>query len=105
MEIGQILKQIREQKGLSLRELSEMCGLSASFIGQVERDETSPSMRSLMSIAQSLGIKLTDLFSSLEQSDDIVSPVVTPDKRRKIENVFPGVEMYVLSKDNDRFGL
>lgn len=99
MEIGELFKQIREQKGLSLRELSEKSGLSASFIGQVERNETSPSMRSVMSMAQALGIKLTELFSTIEEAE--ASPVITSTNRRKLDKVFPGVEMYILSPNND----
>ncbi|MBS7527677.1 cupin domain-containing protein [Fusibacter paucivorans] len=104
MDIGNQLKQNREQKGLSLREVGEISGLSASFIGQVERNETSPSMRSLKSITDALGVKLADLLISMEPQQETPSHVVSINKRRKVENLFPGVEMYYLTpKDKKDF--
>lgn len=100
MEIGKIIKRHRELRNLSLRDLGEKAGLSPSFIGQVEREDVSPSMRSLKNITDALGIKLTELFTAIDESDfQESSPHVTPDRRRIIVDVFPGVEMYVLSPE------
>lgn len=101
MNIGTLIKQVRENKGLSLRDVSERCGLSASFIGQIERDETSPSMRSIKSITDALGIKLTELFKNIENQEN-PSPLVVLHNRRKIENLFLGVEMYLISPSENR---
>ena len=101
MDIGDLLKKARETKGLSLREVSEKSGLSASFIGQVERNETSPSMRSLRSLTDALGVRLTELVNCLEESKD-TSPHTTLERRRQIENIFKGVDVYVLSPEGDR---
>lgn len=54
---------MREARRLSLRTLAERVGLSASFLSQVERDETSPSIASLEKIAQALGVDLASLFA------------------------------------------
>lgn len=97
MNIGDQLKQTRERKGLSLREVGEKAGLSASFIGQVERDETSPSMRSIKNITDALGVKLADLLNSVESQQEDSSHLVALDNRRKVENLFPGLEMYYLT--------
>lgn len=102
MKIGDVLRHIREARGLSLRELSQKSGLSASFIGQIERDETSPSVRSLKALTDALGIKLVDLFNGIEQNGSASSPVVTPDKRRRIEYPGYGVQMYLLTPDTNR---
>lgn len=100
MKIGDALRQIREARGLSLRELSQKSGLSASFIGQIERDETSPSVRSLKALTDALGIKMADLFDGIEQKAS--SPVVTPDKRRRIDYPGYGVQMYLLTPDTNQ---
>jgi transcriptional regulator with XRE-family HTH domain len=91
---------VRESRGLSLREVGERAGLSPSFVGQVERNETSPSMRSLKSITDALGVRLTDLLKDLEEIKESDLNLTTPEMRRRLDNVFSGVEMYVLSPDN-----
>src|SRR5699024_432759 len=81
-------------------EVGERSKISPSFIGQIERNETSPSMKSIMSITEALGMRLTDLLSEIEEFEyDQSSEVITPEKRKRIDNVFSGVEMYVLSSD------
>ena len=102
MDIGDLLREAREAKNWSLRDAAERSGLSLSFIGAVERNETSPSMRSLKNLTDALGVHLTDLFKNLEQAPDTItikSPLVTPEMRQRLDNVFPGVAMYVLSHE------
>lgn len=98
MDIGDLFKKAREERGLSLREVSEKSGLSASFIGQIERNETSPSMRSVKSLTDALGVRLNDLLVSLDQIER--SPHITPDRRRKMENIFNGIDYYLLTPDD-----
>ena len=47
--IGKIIKQQRAIVGLTLRQLSEMSGVSSSYIGHIERDERFPSGSTLRS--------------------------------------------------------
>lgn len=62
MTLGAQLKSAREKKGYTLKQLSEISGLSIGFISQVERGQTDPSLSSLKSLANSLDVKLRDLF-------------------------------------------
>jgi transcriptional regulator with XRE-family HTH domain len=80
MEIGEKIKQRRKELGLSLRELAEKVELTASFLSQVERDQTSPSIDSLRKISQALDVPV--FFFLLEQ--DGPSPVVRRNQRRQI---------------------
>lgn len=102
MDIGTFLKETREGKKWTLRDAADHSGLSPSFIGAVERNETSPSMRSLKSLTDALGIRLTDAVKYLEQEEETHrSLLVPPEMRRRINHVFPGVEMYVLSPETN----
>jgi transcriptional regulator with XRE-family HTH domain len=65
-KLGAQLRQIRQQRGMSIRTLAARSGFSPSFISQVEADQVSPSIASLEKIAGQLGISLGHLFSSLE---------------------------------------
>ena len=54
MEIGNRIKEVRMQKGLTQEELANRAELTKGFISQVERDLTSPSIATLQDILQCL---------------------------------------------------
>jgi transcriptional regulator with XRE-family HTH domain len=56
MELGNRLRARRQELGLSLRELAERVGLTASFLSQIERDLASPSIESLRKISDALEV-------------------------------------------------
>ncbi len=62
INVGYKFKQIRENAGLTLKQVSAMSGLSVSFISQIERGVVDPSWSSLKKISAALNIKLKDLF-------------------------------------------
>jgi transcriptional regulator with XRE-family HTH domain len=59
---GRNIRAARKTTGLSQFQLAERSGLSADFIGKVERGTTSPSLESLKAIADALRLPLRDLF-------------------------------------------
>jgi len=74
--IGQQIKQLRLEKGLTLQELGEKVGLTASHISQIENAKSSPSLATLKLISRELGCRLIDFFAD-ELVDD---PVITSEK-------------------------
>ncbi|MEW5719924.1 MAG: helix-turn-helix transcriptional regulator, partial [Chloroflexota bacterium] len=56
--MGNRVKERRTEIGLSLRELADKADLTASFISQVERNQTKPSIDSLRRIAEALGVSI-----------------------------------------------
>jgi len=60
--LGMRLKSLRLARRLSLRELAEMTGTSASFISQLERGLTGASTASLNQMASALGVSVAMLF-------------------------------------------
>jgi transcriptional regulator with XRE-family HTH domain len=60
--LGPRLRALREAAGLSLRDLSERCGVSAPMLSQVEREETSPTLAVAERIAGGLGLRLSQLL-------------------------------------------
>lgn len=61
--LGRLLKQRRVMVPLTLRELSNMSGVSASHIGRIERGERFPSAHVLRKIARPLGSEEDELFT------------------------------------------
>ncbi|AHY47735.1 Helix-turn-helix domain [Rubrobacter radiotolerans] len=66
--IGAKVRELRTEKGLSLRTLAARTGFSPSLISQIEAEAVSPSIASLGRIAQELGVTLGQFFSSIESS-------------------------------------
>ncbi len=63
MEIGKRINNRRKELGLSLRELGDLAGVTASFLSQIENDQVSPSLNSLQSIATALKIPIFYLLN------------------------------------------
>ena len=63
MELGQKIKQFREETGLSLNGLAEKSGISKSYLSQLENGTSKqPSAAILLKIASALGITIADLL-------------------------------------------
>ncbi|KIN74156.1 cupin domain-containing protein [Sulfitobacter guttiformis] len=69
MDIGQRLKQIRTERGLSQRELATRAGLTNGTISLIETDKTSPSVASLKSLLDAIPISMAEFFGSIEEQD------------------------------------
>lgn len=57
---------VRSKKGISLRRLEELTGISKSEINLIEREDNkrSPTLDQLEKIAIALDVRITDLFDS-----------------------------------------
>lgn len=63
VDVGNRLRQLREARGVSMRTLATMSGLSANALSMIERGRTSPSVGTLYRLADALGVPVTDFFS------------------------------------------
>lgn len=54
-ELGRRLRECRAQKGMTLKQLDEASGFSATHISEIERGKTSPTIGALLRIAGALG--------------------------------------------------
>ena len=66
--IGERIKSFRIGHGMTLAELGEKANLSTSYLSQIERDKTSPSLSTLETIARSLNIGLRSLFETDDEA-------------------------------------
>lgn len=73
MEIGEKIKRLRLQRGLTQEELAARTELSKGFISQLERDITSPSIATLMDILEALGTDIAAFFNET-QNEKVVYP-------------------------------
>lgn len=60
--VGHKLRTVREERGLSQRELAQRAGVSTNAISLIERDENSPSVSTLQSLATALNVRMSYFF-------------------------------------------
>ena len=77
-----ILKELRQQRGWSLDKTAEKTGVSKAMLGQIERQESSPTITTLWKIASGFD---TTFSSFLEDAtDNLHEPVFRPSKVKDI---------------------
>jgi transcriptional regulator with XRE-family HTH domain len=91
VDIGQRLRTIREERGLSQRELANLAGLTNGTISLIEKNKTSPSVASLKSLLDAIPISMAEFFATLESQE---SPKVFYRKHEFVE-VSPSSERHV----------
>ncbi|MFC9919737.1 helix-turn-helix domain-containing protein [Agromyces binzhouensis] len=64
--IGAKLRSTRIAQGLTLAQVAEATGLSKGFLSRLERDETSPSVATLVQLCQVLSLPVGALFAEPE---------------------------------------
>ena len=62
LQLGPRIRALRQARGFTLRELAERAGVTESFLSQVEREVTSPSIASVQRIAGALDLAIAELF-------------------------------------------
>jgi transcriptional regulator with XRE-family HTH domain len=60
--VARNLRVLRKQKGLSQEELAFRAGINRNYVGQIEREEKSPTVDMIEKLAGALQIAALDLF-------------------------------------------
>ena len=90
MDLGNIIKNIRKQKGQTQGEFALLCGITQTYLSQIENNLKEPNLSTLKSISKSLNIPLPILFFLSMTEDD-----VQPNKRKAFQIVSPSVKSLV----------
>ena len=64
VRIGSRLRAARKAHGYTLDQLASASGLTKGFLSRVERDETSPSVASLLTLCEVMSVEVGSLFSA-----------------------------------------
>lgn len=70
--IGARIRAMRTEQKLTLAELAERCSLSTSYLSQVERDKTTPSLPTLTAIAGALNVHPRTFFEVASETAYVV---------------------------------
>ncbi|MFP4629459.1 MAG: helix-turn-helix domain-containing protein [Desulfohalobiaceae bacterium] len=70
LALGDRIRQMREHQGLSLQELSERTGLAKGLLSQIEKEQVSPPISTLLKIAASLETDISLLFQEEQEAPE-----------------------------------
>lgn len=63
--IGQKIRIVREERGISLTELARFAGISVSYLSEIERDVVKPGVETLKALAENLNVTIPQLMGSM----------------------------------------
>ena len=69
--VGEIVKQARKERHLTLERLAERCGVSKSMLSQIERGQVNPTFAVVWNLTQALGLDL-NLIGEQSLSNDVI---------------------------------
>ena len=96
LHLGKKIQSIRLERGLSVRKVAGLAGITPSMLSQIENDQVNPSINTLRTVAQVLETPLYALF----QEDPTPDPVVHPEQRHVIGTKdAPDVRYELLTRD------
>ena len=104
MDIGKQVLRIRKEKGLTIKDVSMMSGVTPSLISQIEHNKANPSLATLLSLANSFNINVIDFFKD-DDANNGDSPVIRSSERRLVKTGVKA-EYYLLTSkifDNIEF--
>lgn len=64
-QIGQLLKDLREDRGWSLRDLGMTVGMNKTYLGDIELGKRNPTVNSLEKIVARYGLTLKEFFEKM----------------------------------------
>lgn len=62
--VGQRIREIRVKKHLSQEQVALRAEITTAYLGQIERGEKNPTVKSVEQISCALGMSLSELFSN-----------------------------------------
>jgi transcriptional regulator with XRE-family HTH domain len=97
--LGEALKRVRLEKGLSLTAVAKATGISTSFLSVVENGRSDITMGRLIHLLRFYAVRLSDLFPEGPSNGRVV---VAPDERRHLDIKAQGIDVYLLAPDTNR---
>ena len=111
MTVGENIRRIRKEKGLTQKKLGELCGINEVQIRRYELGgkNSNPKKETLEKIANALGVQLYDLISNLYSADtprevSIEHPIAFPGLEKKLLEIGYSIGYgcdYVETDDDD----
>lgn len=99
--MGARIRALRKEANMTLAQLSDASGLSVSYLSQIERDISHPSIRALSDIAKVLNVSMAWLFQAPDPGRSAESRHIVRWHERGVMHLTAGIREEVLSTDID----
>lgn len=76
--IGERIRELREQQGLTQDQLAARAGMSKGFLSDLENNKRNASAEYALRLAQALGASIDYLLRGVEASEPVKPPVIIP---------------------------
>lgn len=96
-QIGEDIRALRRSRGLTLQSLSAAIGRSVGWLSQIERGQTTPSVRDLGLLAERLGISINFFFRSAGRDESELGLIQRHADRAAIGSMESGLSEELLS--------
>jgi transcriptional regulator with XRE-family HTH domain len=83
IDVGGRLRELRQERGMSMRSLGRASGLSTNALSMIERAKTSPSVSTLYKLAEALEVPITAFFRVEPERKPVV--LCRASERSKVE--------------------
>ncbi len=93
--VGKRLKDLRTERGYSLRILAERSGLNINTLSLIENGKSSPSVSTLQQLSQALDVPIAAFF----ESEPVVKEIVFTKAEHRPTQTFGSTKMQNLAKD------
>jgi transcriptional regulator with XRE-family HTH domain len=90
MNLGNKIKDLRKQKGQTQGQFALSCGITQTYLSQIENNLKEPNLSTIKNISENLSVPLPILFFLSMTDDD-----VQPNKREAFQIVSPSVKSLV----------
>jgi transcriptional regulator with XRE-family HTH domain len=101
-QFGDRIREVRERKALTLKEVAKKAGVSESLVSQIERNRISPAIDTLLALADALEIDFDYLFAGLRRERPV--KIVRKDGR-PVSQIKRGVRYEHLAQVDEQGGI
>jgi len=78
-EIGDVLRDLRQQKGFTLRQVASRAKVALGYLSEIERGQKEASSEILSSVAAALDVPISQIMHLVAERFEAVETVVIPD--------------------------
>lgn len=89
--LGERVKRERKRLNLTQEQLGEIADVTSAYIGQIERNERTPSLKRLKKVAKQLGVSVDYLIVGANSSGNM-----NEDLRKELEGISENQKMLII---------
>lgn len=97
LKFGKKIRFIRNQQNRTLEEVASSCGFSKSLLSKIENGVTIPPIATLMKIAETLGVSVSDILEDNKENGTVYTPASAYADPEKLVKTEKGYSFYAFA--------